>query len=307
DYLVKILPNSFAAAMEANYDASVLKTGDVEEILITAAKPLQTQYSDRETAELARTLAVDYFIYGSFTPLDDNTIEITVYIFNRSTQELLSFTNTGKMETEIFNLVDRVTAVFNNFIQSDYRFKTGDIDAGARLAFITNLTGDELNDFYITFMQNKYSVRAIQGNEVKTPIELERFNELKYLSLKNRSFERVRTAEPIIFRQSAWNGKKYLTAQKNLKNTVSRYFYQYPALQEEALKQLSKKYSFDVDYLFIVGFDDARSKAWVRVFDMRKFTSSLVWLQTGITPAPETKGTAGIAQSLITLFKSKEQ
>ena len=88
DYLIKIFPNSFAASMEANYDAATIKTGDVESILAARETELKLRYTDKELYTITEMLPIEYFIYGSFQPLPDNNIEITVNIYNKKTRAL---------------------------------------------------------------------------------------------------------------------------------------------------------------------------------------------------------------------------
>ena len=305
DYLEQILPNSFAVSVESSFEISTLKPADLSRDLESHNLTLKGNYRDDEIYAVAKALSVDYFVYGSFRSLPENNIEITVNIYNCDTEELFSFVNTGRMETEIFTLVDRLTVIFDELFKKDFLFKTSEITSRSKLAFITNLDPVESNEFYTAFQRAGFTISSVQGNDLSSPLRADHFEKLRYITLKDRSFQRVRGAEPLVFHRSQWNGKTYLTAQENLQNTITRFFYNYPKQQELQLKKLSQSYKFNIDYLFLIGFDKKRHSAWIRGFDLKRFDSSLIWIQTGIEPNTSSDGVAGIAMTMMSLFKEK--
>jgi hypothetical protein len=307
DYLSKILPNSFAVSVESNFDISAIKPSEVESLLQEKDFEFKGEYSDLELVNLTRELPVNYFVYGGYRPLPDNNIEIRVNIYNKDTCELFSFTNSGRMETEIFNLVDRLTGIFDDLFKSDFIFKTTDIPKRSRLAFITNLEPAELNEFYLEFMKQGYKISSVQGNELASHIRADDFDRLRHVALKEKSFQRIRDAKPLVFSLSQWNGASYISAQKELRDSITRYVYHYAQEQEKVLLSLSRQYKFDIDYLCIVGFDENRGKAWIRTFDLTRYDSSLIWLQAGITPAESSAGPGGIAAAIMNLFPKKDK
>ena len=307
DYLSEILINSFAVSVETDFDITAKKPGELAPLIAKNGLTLKGSYGEKELFDVASAIPVNYFVYGSFRPVPENRIEMTVNIYNKDTGELFTFVNTGRMETEIFNLVDRLTGIFDGCFKEDFRFKSDTIPSKARIAFITNLDADELNEFYIEFMKQGYRICPVQGNDLSSPVRADRFDRLRHVALKEKSFQRIMSTDPLVFSLSQWEGKKEITAQRELKDIITRYVYRYPAEQEKVLKELSTQYRFNIDYLCVVGFDESRERAWIRGFDLTHFDSSLIWLQSGIRPLSSTSGPSGIAASIIHLSGKQDQ
>lgn len=307
DFLSGILINSFAVSVETDFDITAKKPAELEQYLEETGMELKGSYRDKELYDLASALPVNYFVYGSFRPVPENRIEMTVNIYNKDTGELFSFVNTGKMETEIFNLVDRLTGIFEGCFKEDFRFKSDDIPAKTKIAFITNLDARELNEFYMEFMKQGYRICPVQGNDLASPVSAADFDRLRHVALKEKSFQRITNTPPLVFSLSQWEGKKEITAQRELRDIITRYVYRYPAEQEKVIKELSSQYRFNIDYLCIVGFDESRERAWIRGFDLTHFDSSLIWIESGIKPMPSASGPSGIAASIIHLSGKQGQ
>jgi len=71
------------------------------------------------------------------------------------------------------------------------------------------------------------------------------------------------------------------------------------------LKNLSKKYNYHIDFLFIVIFDDKSKSASLQCFDLRKFTAKLVWFQTGIKVKTGGEFHTGVANEILSIMEHR--
>ena len=127
DYLETIFPNSFAASIHAIYNIDVKKPLQIEKELNLHSQSLKRVYKIFELRDLAEKISADLFVYGSFALLPENRIEITLNTYINGNDEIFSFTNIGKMETEISRLVDRITIIVINLMNEDSFFRSNKI------------------------------------------------------------------------------------------------------------------------------------------------------------------------------------
>jgi hypothetical protein len=316
EFLATVLPNSLASTLEAEFDIDTVKPAELDEKIKKAEQePLKRSYTDIELPKIMPQIGkADFFIYGSFQPLDDSTLEVVVNIYDRKTMELFSFSTTGRFSivgtsgTEIFTLIDKLSETFKSFISSDQLFYDAEIQPGAKLAFITNLDAESMNRFYGPFLEDGYGIISVQSNELENHMQDDiMFWKLKYLAAKKNSFDRARSLEPMIFKYSPALGKGTYLYQQATKNLIKKYFYSYPAQQETTLKNLNNAYKNHIDYLFIVMFDSSHNEAWLRCFDLKRFDAKLIWLQTGIRGnGTESDKAADIAKSVLLRFSTNE-
>src|SRR5271157_3610837 len=106
DYLETIFPNSFAGTVQNMFSAKVMKPVQINKKMAKYHLTLEKEYEPYELAALTEKLSADYFIYGSFTLLPRVMIKVNIKLYRRGTNRLFAFSNTGKMEAEIFKLVD---------------------------------------------------------------------------------------------------------------------------------------------------------------------------------------------------------
>jgi hypothetical protein len=316
EFLSTVLPNSLASTLEAEFDINTLKPAELEaQMKKDEQNPLKRSYTDIELPKLMTKIdKTDFFIYGSFQPLDDSTLEVVVNIYDRKTMEILSFSTTGRFSivgtsgTEIFTLVDKLSETFKGFISSDQIYYTSEIQPGSKLAFITNLDAESMNRFYGPFLEDGYGIISVQSNELENHMQDDTMLwKLKYLAVKKNSFEKARSLEPMTFQYSPAFGKRMYLYQQQTKNMIKKYFYSYPAEQETVLKNLNNAYKNHIDYLFIVMFDSKQKEAWLRCFDLKRFDAKLIWLQTGIRGnGTESDKAADIAKSVLLRFSKNE-
>ncbi|HSV97712.1 MAG TPA: hypothetical protein VLM75_12390 [Spirochaetota bacterium] len=282
DYLETIFPNSFASSLASQYALKVHKPAAVDERLKKHGAELKKTYTAGELAGVAGIAGADYFITGSFLPLPGNRIEIRLSICERKTLEVFSFTSTGRMETEIFRLVDRVALVVATYLRGDGLYKTRAIPAGTRIALITNVSGEELNRFYLPFLEKGYPVLCAQNNDTGTVWDSPRFAAFRYVTTKTGSFEPCGDARKVRFYHGPWNNARFDSQVKETRELFSKYDGAYAETKEKALERMAKVFRGSVDVLMIVGFSEDRRSSWVRAFDMKD--RSLLWMQSNLRP-----------------------
>ena len=308
DYLSKILPNSLADSFRSNFGIVPVKPQEIEDILTKKnSGELKYFYNDYELPDLLRKLPkVRYFIYGYFIPNDNGTIEIVTSVYCVNSMELFTFSTTGKMETELFVLVDRVIKSFSTLINKDIVYSECDIPDKSKIGFLTNIDGKELNLFEGPFFEHGYSIISLQANELYSSLPedhlLDRF---RYTSLSKISYEIVRSDKLVKFEYSIAENSKSILYMNKLQSIVSKYYYNFPKQHEESLKNLSKKYNYHIDFLFIVIFDDKSKSASLQCFDLRKFTAKLVWFQTGIKVKTGGEFHTGVANEILSIMEHR--
>jgi len=311
DYLSKVLPISLAASIEANYGINTRKPAEIDQALVkNGGEPLKPRYSDRELPELSKKIGqIDYFLYGHYQTLEDNSIDISISIYDTRTLELFTFSTVGKMEVEVFHLVDRLTGIMNDFLGKEHIYQEIEIPEKAKIGFITNLDAESLNRFYMPFMEKGFGIIATQSNELENHLIDDPMREkLKYLALKKTLFDRVRKGDPIKFEYSPAFGRRAFMYQQTQKDLIKKYYYSYPEMQDTALKKLAAAFKFKIDFLILVMFNESGTEAWLRCFDLRRFDSHLVWLQSGIQANGKyTDPASGIAGSILEKFRKNEK
>lgn len=309
DYLSKILPNSLADSFRSNFGIIPVKPQEIEDILKkTNSGELKDFYNDFEIPVLLRKLpGVRYLIYGYFVPNDNGTIEIVTSVYCTNSMEVFTFSTTGKMETELFVLVDRVIKSFSTLITQDIVYSEFDIPDKSKLAFMTNIDGNDLNKFMNPFFAGGYSIISLQSNELYSSLPgdhlLDRF---RYTALSKISYDRVRSDKLIKFEYSLSDNSKSIKYSNKLQNIVLKYYYNFPKQHEDSLKNLSKTYSYHIDFLFIVIFDDRSKSASLQCFDLRKYSAKLVWFQTGIRVKESSEFQTGIANEILSSMGRRE-
>ncbi len=292
DYLETIFPNSFANSLQKAFAIDVLKPHEVQKLLARHDITLEKRYKDYEIQPLMEKLSADFFLLGNFTPLPAGRIQISMSMYAKGTNTVFSFTNTGRMETEIFKLVDRISQIMVNFFGTDNLYRTEVIRPGSRLAILSNIEGADLNDFYHTFMSKGYRISGIQGNGLKTLLGNDEIERFKYVSSPKNSFDLITDTRTFIFKFGPWAGERYLDRISDYRNIYKVYDLEYQSTRKNILGKMSARLG-GIDNLLIVGFDPGIGRAWVRCLDMRE--NELVWMQSNITG----KNSGEIADSII--------
>ena len=280
DYLETIFPNSFANSLKNIFDINAIKPHSLNEELKKYKQELKKYYQAYELPELVEKIDSDLFIYGNFTPLPNNQIKIVLHLYAEDSKRIFTFTNVGKMETEIFRLVDRITMILLNFMDKDNLFITKIIAPSARLAFFTNLEGDELNQFYFPFMQTGYGVSYFQGNELYNKLTVDDMQAFSNVATRENSYDIITDMRKVRFLYGTWSGNYHDERTRELRESFTANDLNYLKSKEAILETINKTYNGSIDYLIIAGFDTSRSRAWVRCIDLKE--KDLVWMQTDI-------------------------
>ncbi len=279
-YLEIVFPSSFANSIKNIYEVDVVKPYEVDERLKEYNLKLKKKYKLYELPEIVEKIDADFFIFGSFVPLPENRIKIVLNFYRYGSNNIFTFTNISKMETEVVRLVDRITKILIDFIDRERLYKTQVIPGGSRLAFLTNLGGEELNLLYYTFMKQGYKISSLQGSSIYNVLTDDSINKFKFIITENNSYDTITDRRKIKFRYGSWAGEKYNEEITYLKKIYRIYDLNYSGLKENILHRLAISFDESIDYLLITGFEDNRKSTWVRCINLKY--RDLVWMQSNI-------------------------
>ncbi len=279
DYLETIFPNSFAGTVQNMFNARVMKPVQIEKKMEKHGLKLEKEYAPYELAPLTEKLSADFFIYGSFTLLPGEMIKVDVKLYRRGTNRLFAFSNTGKMEAEIFKLVDRTASIMTDFILNENFFTSGVVPKGSKIGILTNLDGEDLNFLYGMFSAGGYRVAGIQANELRNNFSAHSVGFFAYSSTGENSYQMISDPRKMKFLHGTWTGEKYYGEINYLKKIYSIYDLDYNETEAAILEKLGARYN--LDRLLIIGFSGGKRSAWVRCIDMR--SKDLIWMQSAVS------------------------
>ncbi len=239
---------------------------------------LKKGYYSYELPELVTMIGSDLFIYGNFNPLPRNRIKIVLNIYFNESREIMTITNIGRMETEIFKLVDRITITVINIIHKFY--KTQKIPPGSRLAVLTNVDGEDANKIYYAFLRKRYRITCFQGNELATHLKVRTFDNFRYITTQDNSYAAVTDWRKLKFFHGTWTGIEYNKRVKYLKGIYKKYDLKYLDIKNMLLRKLNRSFNNRIDHILIIGFNEDKNKAWLRCINIRK--RDLIWIQSDI-------------------------
>lgn len=282
DYLEVIFPNSFASTIQPFLAAEVRKPLQVEEILKKRGCTLKKHYDRGELSGLAAMIGADVFISGGFTPLPRNRLEIELSLYNHRSGELLTFTNTGKMETEIFRLVDRIALIVVNFLGRESLYKTRRIMPGSGIAVLTDLDAREMNLLHHTFIKKGYRLAALQVGDLRTVVCPAVTGHFRFIQTPLCSYWNMREG-----RETGALPPMCAGEAVRLDGLYDRHGGNHPAVEGAALERLHGSLGRGYDFLLVIGFSGNRKSCWLRAIDMKG--KELVWIQSGMR-APSLTG-----------------
>jgi len=284
NYMEIIFPNSFASAFEDSYDCTVIKPLKVNDLLEKKQLKLEKYYENYELPQISKAVDCDLFIFGYFVPLADNNIKIILTLYESGSNHIFTFTNIGKMETEIFRIIDRITLVLCDFFGKDNFFMFKTINKGSRIGLLTNLTPEELNSVYSVFMDSGYTVIALQGNELESYYAHDEtiMNYFKYISTDDNSYDFITDWTRFKIATGTWQGKKNSQWYEDMRKFYEIYDIHYKIFKNTILGKYKTTYR-DCDYVLIVVFNDDRSSCWVRAIDVN--AKQLVFMHPHISAA----------------------
>jgi len=279
-YLEFILPNSFANSVNAIFDVNIKKPLELENELSQTGKSLKKDYEYYELPELVNDFKSDIFIFGNFKSAPDNQIKIVLNIYINGYNEIFTFTNYGRMETQVSRIVDRISIIIINFMSEHNLYKVKKIMPGTKLAVLSNLDGEEQNSLLIAFMEKGYPIVCFQNNEICNPIDSSMINRFSYIRTMKNSYDTVTDWRKSEFYHSTWTDERYFNRIKYLKDLYNKYDLNYEILKNDALDKISNAYKNTIDVLIIIGFSNNRKTSWVRAIDMKE--KELIWIQSNI-------------------------
>ncbi|MFC1668768.1 hypothetical protein ACFL20_00125 [Spirochaetota bacterium] len=301
DYLQTIFPNSFANSIKNIFDVNVIKPHRINENLKKYNIKLKKDYKFFELPEAIKKIDSDLFIYGNFTPLSNNRIKIVMTLYARGTNRVLTFSNVGKMETEIFKLVDRITLILISFMDKKKNiYQTKLIPKNASLGIITNLKSEYLNEMYYSFLKKGYRVYGVGGNYIKNVVTEDIINAYRYMFTKNNSYDIITDIRKTKLLYGTWSSKRYMDKVKSFKEMFIKYDYKYLDTKNKILEKLSSAYKNKMRYLLIIGFKD-KTSAWVRCIDLKN--KDLILLQGRINGSSVEEISQKIINSMSTKIK----
>lgn len=280
EYLETIFPNSFANSITNIFKVKVIKPNQINKRLSKYKLQLQRYYPSYEVPELMEKIESDFFIFGKFVPMPENNILIVLNFYEKGSNKLFTFSNIGKMESEIFKLVDRITQILINLLDTEQFYKTGVIKKNSQLAFISNLDGADLNMLYYTFMDNGYTLSYMQGNTVYNHTSEDLINTFKFIYSENNSYDIITDKRKVKLLHGTWSGPPYQEKVNNAKRLYNYYDFKYNETKQAILEKISRTFNGSIDYLFIIGFNKRKNKAWLRCINMA--TRDLIWMQSNI-------------------------
>jgi hypothetical protein len=302
NFIQVIFSNSFVSSLKPYFDGDILKPSDINKILKKQGTKLKYNYKEHELPKLASTLDADFFIFGDFVPLANDQIKITINLYINDSKELFTFVDIGTMETKIFKLVDRITRIFNNILNKDLFYKKSIIQNNSNLAFITNISGHELNEFYLPFLQKRYFISYVQSCSLKTHYEDENFDKFKYIFMYPTGLRTIDDNKKIFFQYGTWQNNKNIDKINNSKNFLKLYHYNFEQTQNNSLIKLVNAFKNNIDYLFLIRFNSSRTNAWLRCINMK--TKQIIWFQSNIKAKGKSDSDIeNIANTMIKNFK----
>lgn len=279
-YLETIFPNSFASSIKSIFNVDVKKPLQIAERLKKYDKTLKKHYEFPELPEIIDKINADIFIFGNFEPLVNNRIKIELYLYIKSSNEIFTFTNIGKMETEIFKLVDRISLIVINFLDAETLYKNRKIPPGSRLAILTNIDGEDLNNLYVPFMKKGYQIVCVQNDELYNPVISDDFDKFQYIRTKSCSYDIITDWRKLKFYHGTWTGKEYEKGVDYIKNHYIKFDLNYNDIKNKALDRLKESFENRIDFFLIIGFSGNKKSSWLRAIDVKE--KELVWMQSNL-------------------------
>lgn len=306
DYFEIIFPNSFASSIEAIYGFNVIKPHKLNEILQKRNLKLEKQYEDYQLPEITNIVQCDLFVFGYFSILPDNRIKIFLKLYDSSQNELLTFTSTGKIETEIFKIIDDITMYIARFYNERSFFISKTIQPGSSAGILSNCSQDELNILYSEFIAKGFTVHSIQSNEIETA-EIYNDDSMKsfyYITTSDNSFIAADRITEYNVIDGVFEGKTHVQWLNSIRELYNTYNTNYILVKNKTLLQLQKVYP-NCDYLFIVVFNVARTSCWARIIDLK--SKQLIFAHSFIEAKGLDNDVATIIRKLISLIQGENE
>jgi hypothetical protein len=279
EYLETIFPNSFASSLNNIFHAKMINPNQADVILQKQESRLEKQYQPYELLDLTERLASDYFIYGNFIVMPGDRIKISLNLYCRDLNTIFSFTNVGRMEAEIFKLVDRVAAIMFDFLEKDNFYMSQVVPKGSKIGIFTNLQGKDLNYLYCAFLKGGYRVASIQANSLYNNLSSGIIENFQNVSAAENSYEGISDPRSVRFLHGTWTGARYHEVVTDIRDMYRKFDLKYADTKSIAMDKLIGHHA--IDKILVIGFNGIKTKAWVRCLDLKK--RDLIWMESNIS------------------------
>ncbi|MCU0847246.1 MAG: hypothetical protein MUD12_05095 [Spirochaetes bacterium] len=279
DYLETMFPNSFANSIKNTFGIKIIKNKKVESLLKKKNLKLERSYKFQELPDLCDKIGSDFFVWGSFSPLPDKNIKIDINFYMADSKKIFTFSNTGKLEVEIFKLVDRITQILALFMSEDMFYKSAFIPKNSRIAVMSNLSGDELNYIYISLMNAGYEIASTNANSLLSGIDRQLIERCLYISSKDNSYDFIPDKKSSRVLAESQEGIKGDTPLMYVNRLYDNFEIHYFKTKMDVMERIARFYNADL--VLIVGLNKAKNNAWVRCINLK--TRELIWMQSNIT------------------------
>ncbi|HOP61889.1 MAG TPA: hypothetical protein PK358_02185 [Spirochaetota bacterium] len=303
DYLQKVLPNSFASALKNKHNVSSLKPGKIPILNSKESKYTGKEIEDNDLIDLSSYIRADYFVFGNFTPLSGNRIRLTIKVHKTNTTKVFSFTEEGRLETEIFRLVDRITFKIKNIASDSMLYKAGTIVNNSKVSIITNIEGEDLNILYYNFMKNGYKLSSVQGNEIYTHLDENSIMSLYTVHTQNASYKIIADRSEVELLHGTWSGAQYYRDLIQQRDIYNKYAFNFEKTIENFTNRALDFDRGSFEYLIIIGFNDDKNTAWIRGISLKD--NKLITAESEITGGNIEEISVKIINSLRTELSEK--
>jgi TolB-like protein len=279
EYLETIFPNSFASSLNNIFRAAMINPGQADAILQKQKMRLEKQYQPHELRDLTEKLESDYFIYGDFLVIPGDRIKITINLYCHDLNTIFSFTNAGRMEAEIFKLVDRIAAIMLDFLEKDNFYMARVVPKGSKIGIFTNLQGRDLNYLYCAFLKGGYRVASIQANYLYNNLTSGIIENFRTVSAAESSYEIISDPRAVKLLQGSRTGARSNEEITAIQNMHRKYDIKYADTKLNSMQKLIGHHA--IDKILIIGFNVIKTKAWVRCLDLK--TRDLILMESNIS------------------------
>ena len=113
-------------------------------------------------------------------------------IYIHDTNELLTFETIGKLEAEIFSLIDLISVILFNAASDRMYYKKDVIPEKSNLSIISNLTAAESNEMYSIMMAKGYPVSFVQANDLRNAADNNDIENFYSIVTSKNSFKKLK-------------------------------------------------------------------------------------------------------------------
>ena len=157
-------------------------------------------------------------------------------------------------------------------------FMSGIIPGGSKIGIFTNLSGEDLNYLYYSFLSGGYRIAGIQANSLNNNLSTDMIESFKYMSGSENSYQTITDLRSAGFRYGTWAGPGYITELNYIKKIYRIYDQNYFDAKAAILNKMSAAH--DMDKILVIGFNNLKTGAWIRCLDVR--SKDLIWMQSDI-------------------------